>query len=555
MKNTLIAFLLGATAMSSSMTGEVLATDNSYGGVALQSAPLITVPKEIFQVYGIKNADLINLQVSNIVKAFEVQRDFNTFMESQRKAFEGFAAKNEQIKNDELLAPHLQSQDDAEFSRSLAAQDGIALHVSALANFALKNEQIKDDELLARHLQSQADAEFARQLQDQYDAEVEQEEVVVSVAPIVKADPRADLLSSIEGFKASNLKKAVAPVVRADPRADLLSSIKGFNASNLKKAVAPVVEVNPRADLLSSIEGFNASNLKKAVKPVVEKARRLLPVLPAILKKVEEAPQHSQEEIVPVQRDVRIKHVVEEEANVLDVLARQIAGFAQPSVDESVQTAEEAISALRLAMTESDIDELENNALIIIENALKGDNSKLSWFVSEFYTENDGWDFGFLEEDEVMKKMTKVALKKEDLVEEKPLSQQRVGRVNKLDLNADSGLSFLDQIRQARGVIEAEEDRGFVKTPVINAVEEQPVVINRTPAKKIVLKVLDEGNNSGNLLSAIAGFSLEKLNKVSVDEVEERVETTKNHLELALAARRGAIAVDSDDEDESWDDF
>ncbi|MDP4840508.1 MAG: hypothetical protein NWR43_02880 [Alphaproteobacteria bacterium] len=37
--------------------------------------------------------------------------------------------------------------------------------------------------------------------------------------------------------------------------------------------------------------------------------------------------------------------------------------------------------------------------------------------------------------------------------------------------------------------------------------------------------------------------------------IEEKIDSPKSHLELALAARRTAIVNDSDDEDESWDDF
>ncbi|HBN21966.1 MAG TPA: hypothetical protein DD412_01860 [Holosporales bacterium] len=158
MKNTLLAFLLGTTAISSSMTGEASATNNYYGGVAVQNAPSMTLPKEMF---GFNDTALMDRQIANIVTAFKIQRDFNIFMENQREALNGFAAKNEQIKDDELLARHLQSQYDAEFARSLAEQDGIALHEVALEDFAVKNAQIKGDELLARHLQSQYDAELA----------------------------------------------------------------------------------------------------------------------------------------------------------------------------------------------------------------------------------------------------------------------------------------------------------------------------------------------------------------------------------------------------------
>ena len=177
MKNTLLAFLLGATAISSSMTGEALASNNYHGGVAVQEAPLMTFPKEVFTF---NTTELMRKKISDIATGFEIQRNLNAFIENQRKALEDFAAKHKQIKNDELLARHLQSQYDAEFARSLAEQDGIALHEAALENFAVKNEQIKDDELLARRLQSQYDAEFARSL-----GKMEQEEVV---APVVKAN-------------------------------------------------------------------------------------------------------------------------------------------------------------------------------------------------------------------------------------------------------------------------------------------------------------------------------------------------------------------------------
>ncbi|NCP62433.1 MAG: hypothetical protein GW748_03885 [Alphaproteobacteria bacterium] len=544
MKNTLLAFLLGTTAISSSMTGEALASNNYHGGVAVQEAPLMTFPKEVFTF---NTTELMGKKISDIATGFEIQRNFNAFMENQRKALEDFAVKNKQIKNDELLARQLQNQYDAEFARSLAEQDGIALHEAALENFAVKNKQVKDDELLARRLQSQYDAEFARSL-----GKMEQEEVV---APVVKANPRANLLASIENFDASALK-AVAPVVKADPRANLLASIENFDASALK-TVAPVVKANPRANLLASIGNFDASNLK-VVAPVVKAERRPLPTLPTALKKVEEVQQPIRQEVVPVQRDVILEPVVEKATTIMDVLARQISGFSQQSLDESAQTADEAIAALRLAVEEGDIDGLDDKAFLTLEEALKGNAGKLSWLVSECYSEGDGWNFDFIDASDIMKEMKKTAEVEKDIVEDKPLSQQRVGRVNKLNLNVDSGLNFLDQIRLARGVVEAEEDRDFVRAPVINTVEEvedKPVVIKATPAKKVVVKVLDEGNNSGNLLSAIAGFNLTKLNKVDLDKVEEKIDSPKSHLELALAARRTAIVNDSDDEDESWDDF
>ncbi len=543
MKNTLLVFLLGTTAISSSMTGEALASSNYHGGVAVQRAPLMTFQKDVFTF---NTTELMGKKISDVATGFAIQRNFNAFMENQRKALEGFSAKNKQIKNDALLARQLQNQYDAEFARSLAEQDGIALHEAALENFAVKNEQIKDDELLARHLQSQYDAELARSL-----AKTEQEEVV---APVVKADPRANLLASIESFDASGLK-TVAPVVKADPRANLLTSIESFDASVLK-TVVPVVKADPRANLLASIESFDASGLKTVV-PVVKAERRPLPTLPATLKNVEEVPQDLQPEIIPVQRDVTVAPVVGEATTIMDVLVRQISGLSQQSIDENVQTADDAISALRLAVEEGDIDGLDDKAFLTLEEALKGNAGKLSWLVSECYTENDGWDFGFIDASDIMKEMKKTTGVKNDIIEDKPLSQQRVGRVNKLNLNVDSGLNFLDQIRLARGVVEAEEDRGFVRAPVINTieeVEERSVVHKATPAKKVVVKVLDEGNNSGNLLSAIAGFNLTKLNKVDIDKVEERIEVPKSHLELALAARRVAIVNDSDDEDESWDD-
>lgn len=47
----------------------------------------------------------------------------NQALESEKKALDIFAARNEQIKNDELLARHLQSQYDAEFAQDLSLQE------------------------------------------------------------------------------------------------------------------------------------------------------------------------------------------------------------------------------------------------------------------------------------------------------------------------------------------------------------------------------------------------------------------------------------------------
>lgn len=123
MNKTLLTLLLGTTALVSSVSEKALATSIQHRDAGhFDGSPMgfMTMNSKSCVAF---DAELIQRQVAEIVKAFESQNLINQALESEKKALDIFAARNEQIKNDELLARHLQSQYDAEFAQDLSLQE------------------------------------------------------------------------------------------------------------------------------------------------------------------------------------------------------------------------------------------------------------------------------------------------------------------------------------------------------------------------------------------------------------------------------------------------
>ncbi len=535
-KKYFMKVLLGSTALASSMSFDALAAsqlqveqNGFFGG-------LYKLPSSKHQ----SNFDrLVNAKIDvEIARQLQVQEDAK------------FARELAQIEGDAEFARQLQAQEDVKFARELA--------------------QIEGDAEFARQLQAQEDVKFAQSLSD---SPVENIEASLTPVVVAKADPKSDLLSEIRGFNNAGLKKAPAIVAKADPKSDLLSEIQGFNTAGLKKALK--VEHRPLPIVPALLK---RDNLKKADERVVEELPNLnahsvealekmlttpqksfmkkhIQQILAMKKNAEEAQQRIQMAIAQSKKEVKPDLTLEKPKSIMEVLAEKIQNVGQVNT-VIAQTADQAIEALK----EADIDDLNTDAKNLVATALKENVDKLSWFVSQFYDVDAGWEFDFAEADEIMAEMKKSDVVEDDL----PVTNKKVNGVGRLNLSADGGLDILSQIRNARGVIKAtvESDNvavNFNNTPIVNADKDAReeftfVAIKTTqPAKKVVVKILDEGeNNTGGLLAAIQGFKFGNLKTVDVDEIEvEKIQEPTNHFLNAMAARRAAIGG-GDDESEEW---